>query len=352
MIETELHQALETIADAYPTHVPAKISKPVLTFRRISTSETMLHDGPSGVSSLRFQITAHALKHSEALTLASEVRELLDGESLGLASPVRLVEIVNEYDLGFQTETDTWQIALDAMLSSEQADRILAFDADGQSDGVPIGEDVFGFDRQRVVNSYPASRIYTTAEAAAGKTSSAFFETGPWRNYADLMWFGFWSYVIRHEAPGVTDFDVVACMKSNSDGWLAIGLWGTRGTRVHNVDLEIDTTAGEIDFYVHDGEHGYYAFSDPVALVGVDVSGASDLWWWVRLRKRGDLVSARLWQDGDPEPETWAIENFDTKNPSYDGGGMLHQWINMLEIYFDHSVNAMLWIQEISVQFA
>ena len=116
MIETELHQVLETIADAYPTHVPAKTSKPVLTYRRVSTSRSMLHNGPAGVVSSRFQITAHAARHSEVLLLAAQVRELLDGKGSGLGSEVGLVEIVNEYDLGFQTETETWQIALDAML--------------------------------------------------------------------------------------------------------------------------------------------------------------------------------------------------------------------------------------------
>jgi len=101
--------------------------------------------------------------------------------------------------------------------------------------------------------------------------------------------------------------------------------------------------ANAVDLYIHDGEHGYYTWSPTVPLGTIDPTA----WTWVKVRKRGELVSAKFWQDGDAEPDVWLIEDFDTADPSYDGGGLLHQWMNVLEFYFDHTTNAKLWIQEI-----
>ncbi|KPJ83963.1 MAG: hypothetical protein AMS19_02665 [Gemmatimonas sp. SG8_23] len=117
MIEQGIHDILADLADTYPVHLPEGFPRPCITYRRISSVRRMSHDGPVGLVSSRFQITIHASDHLEAVRLADRVRVRLDGRvDLPTAIKVSLVEIVNELDLGFSTEADSWQIATDAIV--------------------------------------------------------------------------------------------------------------------------------------------------------------------------------------------------------------------------------------------
>jgi hypothetical protein len=46
---------------------------------------------------------------------------------------------------------------------------------------------------------------------------------------------------------------------------------------------------------------------------------AVDIWYWVRMRVVEDNIKARIWADGDSEPETWGID-FDDTSPIYSMG--------------------------------
>lgn len=116
MIDTSLLHALTAIASTYPSHIPPENPDECMTYRRISTTGQMLHDGPSGLLQARFQITVHSAIHSRALELAEAVRALLDGSFTGINPQIDLVEIDNVYDLGFQPDAERWQIAIDAVV--------------------------------------------------------------------------------------------------------------------------------------------------------------------------------------------------------------------------------------------
>lgn len=122
MIEQGIHDVLSDLADTYPVHLPEGFSRPCITYRRISSVRRMTHDGPVGLVSSRFQITTHAENHLEAVRLADRIRVRLDGRTdLQTVVQVALVEIVNELDLGFSTEAESWQIATDAIIHHGEA---------------------------------------------------------------------------------------------------------------------------------------------------------------------------------------------------------------------------------------
>jgi len=352
----ELLLSVEEVTDlvgtrVYPSFLPQETTLPAIVYRKISIAREGSHAGHSGLDHPRFQFSCIAESYRDAKLLAAAVVSALDyAAGIWADQTVYNATVDTEIDIPPSDDTGgTHQVAVDAVLwySTVGDLPIFSFSADGRSDGELVGEDVLGFIRQRADHDYPTSRIYTTGDAAAGHGSSAYFETGAWATYADLVWFSFWEWAVSNFAPGIEDFDFVACLKSNSDGWIAVGVWGTRGGRVHNVDFEIDAPASEIDFYVHDGEHGLYGWSDSVS-VAVDFSQ----WWWVRIRKRADIFSARVWQDGDPEPSSWDIEDFDARDEAHGGGGLRHLWINAIELYFDHSTNAEMRIQEMRIEIA
>lgn len=117
MIEQGIHDVLSDIADVFPVNMPEGYARPCLTYRRISSVRRMSHDGPVGLVSSRYQITTHADDYLEAVRLADRVRVRLDGRTdLPTVVYVSLIEIVNELDLGFSTEAESWQIATDAII--------------------------------------------------------------------------------------------------------------------------------------------------------------------------------------------------------------------------------------------
>lgn len=120
MIDVRLLEALTEIATTHPVNVPPKVGRPCFTYRRISAVRELDHSGPVGLVTARYQITAHAPQHSEAMEIADAARQLLDGATTGLGPLIRLVEIENEQDLGYQLEAESWQIALDAIVHYEE----------------------------------------------------------------------------------------------------------------------------------------------------------------------------------------------------------------------------------------
>jgi len=157
--------------------------------------------------------TSPPIKWSGAGFVTGEVRLELGGESLPLGYQEVRLDIFD----AVHTNGLPWGIVkLDVRESASP--ELVVFDADGQIDGTLVDEETLGLIRQRAQYNYPTIRAYTTADAAAGRTSSALFETGTWQSYADLLWFDLWAQVVDRFPPGVTSYDVTVCFKTNSDG--------------------------------------------------------------------------------------------------------------------------------------
>lgn len=80
--DTDLAALLTTAPQAvriYPVKLPQAPVLPCLTFQRISTVRDRDHDGPSGVTQVRFQLDAWAEDPTGAQQIANAVRVILDG---------------------------------------------------------------------------------------------------------------------------------------------------------------------------------------------------------------------------------------------------------------------------------
>ena len=120
MIEQAVVAALADLADVYPAYLPERAGRPAITYRRISTVRNSNHDGPGGLATARVQITAHTDTHPEALTLADTIRARLHGHTGPLAptatDSTRFVTVDNELDLGYDDDSEGWNITLDAII--------------------------------------------------------------------------------------------------------------------------------------------------------------------------------------------------------------------------------------------
>jgi hypothetical protein len=116
MIEEAIVELLADLAAVYPAYLPERTPRPAIVYRRISTTSVLTHDGPSDLLEARFQISAHAETHPEALTIARTIRARLNGTSPStVLATVDLVTIENELDLGFTPDALGWEITLDAI---------------------------------------------------------------------------------------------------------------------------------------------------------------------------------------------------------------------------------------------
>jgi hypothetical protein len=65
----------------YPNQVPQKSAMPAITYQQISGARDYTLDGPSGMTSPRFQINCWAKTYIEVCRLANAVRKRLNGYS-------------------------------------------------------------------------------------------------------------------------------------------------------------------------------------------------------------------------------------------------------------------------------
>lgn len=117
MIEEEFVTLLSDLASVYPAYLPERAGRPAIVYRRISTNSSLHHDGPVDIVEARFQFSAHAETHPEALALARRIRSVLHGRNGGVTTGgILLVRIDNEIDLGWDIDAESWEFTLDAFV--------------------------------------------------------------------------------------------------------------------------------------------------------------------------------------------------------------------------------------------
>ena len=117
MIEEAFVTLLADLAPVYPAYLPERADRPAIVYRRISTNRNLDHDGPVDLVAARFQFSAHAQTHPEALALARSIRERIHGRRGGVTiDGIVLVSVENELDLGFTPDAEGWEYTLDAII--------------------------------------------------------------------------------------------------------------------------------------------------------------------------------------------------------------------------------------------
>lgn len=121
MVEEAFVALLADLAAVYPAYLPERADRPAIVYRRVSTNRLTNHDGPTGDVEARFQFAAHAQTHPEALTLARLIVGRLNGRlgSVG-ADGIELINLENEFDLGFTPDAEGWEYTLDAIVKYKE----------------------------------------------------------------------------------------------------------------------------------------------------------------------------------------------------------------------------------------
>jgi len=84
----------------YPMQLPQGTASASATYQKISGPRDHTHQGPTGLASPRYQITAWSKQYSEAKAVAKQVRLALDGWfGSALGHVVSAVQLENEYDI-------------------------------------------------------------------------------------------------------------------------------------------------------------------------------------------------------------------------------------------------------------
>lgn len=100
-------------ARVYNTRLPQKPTYPAVAYARISTGETMAHDGPVGYETARFQIDSYAQTFSEARALADAVRDCLNGLHATVGGVVIHAVILDNEFSDWGDLLDIWRITQD-----------------------------------------------------------------------------------------------------------------------------------------------------------------------------------------------------------------------------------------------
>lgn len=89
----------------YPEMLPEGVQLPAMAYQRISRDGIIAHDGPTGLASVRIQLTMQAASYLTLRTLADRVRVLLDGERQTMGSPgVMVYESYVDNEIGSMAE--------------------------------------------------------------------------------------------------------------------------------------------------------------------------------------------------------------------------------------------------------
>lgn len=122
MIEETLVAFLADLAPVYPGFLPERAGHPALTLRLISSTRIENHDGDSGLVTARYQVTGHASTHPEALALVRAVRGRFVAANgpLGSYDLTNNVTVENETDLGFTSDSESWNYSLDVIVNFKE----------------------------------------------------------------------------------------------------------------------------------------------------------------------------------------------------------------------------------------
>jgi len=84
----------------YPLTLPQGCLLPAATYQQISGPRDHTMDGPSGLGTLRMQITTFALEKKNAKELANRIRLALDGAYglFGDGTRIQSIELLDEHD--------------------------------------------------------------------------------------------------------------------------------------------------------------------------------------------------------------------------------------------------------------
>lgn len=122
ILDDGLPAHLADLARTFPDHVPPGLGlERSVTYKEISTVEGANHDGPSGLLTVRYQLTAHGETHAAALELAKALRARFRQPVGALGSvTVKHNRVENAYDLGFSEDAKAWQYAIDVVFTAKE----------------------------------------------------------------------------------------------------------------------------------------------------------------------------------------------------------------------------------------
>ncbi len=124
--------------------------------------------------------------------------------------------------------------------------------------------------------------------------------------------------LLFEEAGGAVDAEIVARMKATSST-------ATQNRLVVRAGGERDSeTSYQFDFRPRNIVRISKYVNGHFQRIGDEVTWEREPtgWTWVRFRAEGDLLMARIWADGEPEPEEWTLERRDDSIPGPGGIGL------------------------------
>lgn len=119
MMDQGLVALLDPVGTVYPSYLPEGYERPCITYRLVSETRHYHHGGPTGIVEARYQLTAHADTHEATAALAKEIRQKLSGYSGPMGggnARAAHCEVQNVFDLGYNIDSEVWQIATDVMV--------------------------------------------------------------------------------------------------------------------------------------------------------------------------------------------------------------------------------------------
>lgn len=116
MIEQELRTVIEGLSSIpntaiYPLTAPDTQKAPYMVFFKVSSPRDMDHDGFSGTTTARFQVSIFATSYQSAKLYSAELYGMVHTTSATIA----WIELANERDL-YESDSGLYHIALDYMV--------------------------------------------------------------------------------------------------------------------------------------------------------------------------------------------------------------------------------------------
>ena len=90
----------------YPVMAPADGALPSVVYQRISGPRELLHDGPSGQSEARLQLSVTAERYATCKEVIQALRMALDGQK-GRAPDAETTRVL---EIGVENEQDGWNV--------------------------------------------------------------------------------------------------------------------------------------------------------------------------------------------------------------------------------------------------
>jgi len=100
-------------ARIYPLKAPPKVTKPFVTYQRISGDRWRSFDGPTGTAQPRIQVDCYATTYAAAKALADAIRQNLDGYAGTVTTTSGAVRIGG---ISLMTDRDLFEDDIDPVL--------------------------------------------------------------------------------------------------------------------------------------------------------------------------------------------------------------------------------------------